>query len=303
MKILQVTDLHLGTFPYEKDDLKTVKLVKKLIEKNEPDLIAFTGDVICSASTQALDVFKNFVKLMDSFKIPFAMTFGNHDSERSLLNYYIENFERVDKNTQLAFREDEKLKKYMKNYMNLKNFTREDLFKILKKSKHHVKVKNEHISSDKISYFIDIDNFRLIFLDSGSYDKTSFGYYEYLSLEQIDWLEEIANEKKSFIFCHLPLREYGVARDLGLAEGHQKEIVCSGGLNTGCYARLNFKTKTKAIFCGHDHNNDFSAKYGNIYLTYGRVTGYSAYGNLIRGGRIIEIKDDYYNSYIVEGKK
>ncbi len=56
------------------------------------------------------------------------MTFGNHDSERSILNYYIENFERVDKNTQLAFREDEKLKKYMKNYMNLKNFTREDLF-------------------------------------------------------------------------------------------------------------------------------------------------------------------------------
>ncbi len=65
---------------------------------------------------------------MDSFKIPYAMTFGNHDSERSILNYYIENFEKVDKNTQLAFREDEKLKKYMKNYMNLKNFTREDLF-------------------------------------------------------------------------------------------------------------------------------------------------------------------------------
>ena len=43
-KIMQMTDLHFG----ESDDmdLKTQELIKNLIEKENPDYIAVTGDIV-----------------------------------------------------------------------------------------------------------------------------------------------------------------------------------------------------------------------------------------------------------------
>ena len=34
----------------------------------------------------------------------------------------------------------------------------------------------------------------------------------------------------------------------------------------------------KAIFCGHDHNSDYSGFYKDIELIYGRKTGFGSYG-------------------------
>lgn len=33
-----------------------------------------------------------------------------------------------------------------------------------------------------------------------------------------------------------------------------------------------------AVFCGHDHNNDFYGNYLGINLYFGRKTGYGGYG-------------------------
>jgi len=38
--------------------------------------------------------------------------------------------------------------------------------------------------------------------------------------------------------------------------------------------------------------NDFYLLREDIILAYGRITGYSAYGDLERGGRVIEVMDD-----------
>ena len=47
----------------------------------------------------------------------------------------------------------------------------------------------------------------------------------------------------------------------------------------------------EAVFCGHDHNNDFWGDYNGIKLFYGRKTGYGGYGPpwyMQRGARVIE---------------
>ena len=54
---------------------------------------------------------------------------------------------------------------------------------------------------------------------------------------------------------------------------------------------------TKAIFCGHDHLNDFGITYKGIRLNYGKSIDYVAYTGIDkstwqRGGTIIEIKDN-----------
>ncbi len=57
-----------------------------------------------------------------------------------------------------------------------------------------------------------------------------------------------------------------------------------------------------AMFCGHDHVNDFYGHYYGISLYYGRKTGYGGYGPapLQRGARVIEIKETpfQYRSWI-----
>jgi hypothetical protein len=59
--------------------------------------------------------------------------------------------------------------------------------------------------------------------------------------------------------------------------------------DTGMFAAIVEHNKTKGVFVGHDHLNDFSVMVDGIYLAYGRITGFNAYGSLERGGRVIEI--------------
>lgn len=64
----------------------------------------------------------------------------------------------------------------------------------------------------------------------------------------------------------------------------------------------------KAVFCGHDHDNDFHGTYESIELFYGRKTGIASSGELPRGGRVIRLtefmnkegdSDFNYESWIV----
>jgi hypothetical protein len=54
------------------------------------------------------------------------------------------------------------------------------------------------------------------------------------------------------------------------------------------------------VFVGHDHNNNFIGVDHDICLGYGQATGSSAYGNLERGARIIELheKEFTFDSWI-----
>jgi hypothetical protein len=45
----------------------------------------------------------------------------------------------------------------------------------------------------------------------------------------------------------------------------------------------------RAVFSGHDHKNDYCGHWDGIELVYGRVSGWSGYGDLQRGGRLIEL--------------
>lgn len=51
----------------------------KLVEVTKPDMVALPGDVL-SAMASRFSI-NNFIKHMDSYKIPWAPVFGNHDNE------------------------------------------------------------------------------------------------------------------------------------------------------------------------------------------------------------------------------
>lgn len=72
-KIVQISDMHLGTF----GSIKQVEKGLKLVKEQQADLIVFTGDMVNNISTEAIpyvDVLKNITAPFGKYAI-----LGNHD--------------------------------------------------------------------------------------------------------------------------------------------------------------------------------------------------------------------------------
>lgn len=73
--------------------------------------------------------------------------------------------------------------------------------------------------------------------------------------------------------------------------GRKKESVGCSSRETGAFERFKKTKNIKAIFVGHDHDNDYRGIMDDIELSYGRKTGFGSYGHLTRGARVITLKE------------
>ena len=55
--------------------------IRSLVAQTKPDLIILTGDIVYGSFDDNGTTLDWFCDLMDSFKIPWAPVFGNHDNE------------------------------------------------------------------------------------------------------------------------------------------------------------------------------------------------------------------------------
>lgn len=79
-KILQFTDLHyIDTEEFQEKNDSTLFLMKTLIKEEKPDLVIITGDIVVSKPSGK--AWKKVVQPMTELNVPFAVTFGNHDTE------------------------------------------------------------------------------------------------------------------------------------------------------------------------------------------------------------------------------
>jgi predicted MPP superfamily phosphohydrolase len=94
-KILQVADLHFSVSqgvcrdtpnPCDDSDNLTTSLVSRIIDKEKPDLIIFTGDQLNGQGTtwDSKSVLAKFAKAAMEKRVPWAAVFGNHDDEEDL---------------------------------------------------------------------------------------------------------------------------------------------------------------------------------------------------------------------------
>jgi len=72
-KIGQISDMHLGTF----DQMRRVQKGFDLLQKQNPDIILFTGDMVNNRATEAIP----FIEMIKSLKAPLGKfsILGNHD--------------------------------------------------------------------------------------------------------------------------------------------------------------------------------------------------------------------------------
>lgn len=279
-KIVQLTDLHwVESDSYKLKNDSTCHLIREVIRIEDPDLVVLTGDVV--VSWNAKKGWEKLTKIFGETKTPFVVTFGNHDEETDMNNAQILDY--------LCTRP------YNLTY---------DAEKGLSGSGNcMLTIRSSDAASEKwVLYFFDSHN--------NTKDR-SFGYYDWIKHDQIEWYRKsssrvTARNKRilpSLAFFHIPLPEHETARWTCREFGEKQEGVCAPSVNTGLYSSFIEKRDVIGVFVGHDHNNDYMVDLdGNITLAYGRKTGYpSAYNEtLSRGVRVINLHEDesVFDTYI-----
>ena len=305
-KILQLTDLHISAsmLSVTRDKL-AVDAVYDAVKSCEPDFIIVTGDLVYpnlfrSLSVNNLNMAKIVGTLFEKMGVPWTFVYGNHDAESYAVG--------------------------TKNELS-------DLFMsydtcIFKKGLSNV--------DGQGNYVIELHNYDgtlsagLVLMDSNSYVDN--GDYDFIHENQMAWYETAVTALKArnslesvetMVFCHIPLTEYTDAWDavetLGLEAGESGTTAedidvkyfwgTKGEKTCSSYDQITtifdtFKTNgTVAVFCGHDHVNNYSIMYDGIRLTYGMSIDYTAYFNIDkttaqRGATLLTLKSD--SSYTIQ---
>ena len=79
-KIVQFTDVHY-IYNDPRSDV-SIERINQVLDMEKPDLVLFTGDVIYGKPAE--EGMRTVLNLVSKRKIPFAVTFGNHDNEQGL---------------------------------------------------------------------------------------------------------------------------------------------------------------------------------------------------------------------------
>jgi predicted phosphodiesterase len=268
-KIVQFTDLHWGD--NNEADRKTRQLMDRVLVQERPDLVVITGDVIEDEScTDPKQSIRSAVAAMEETGTPWAVVFGNHDSEARI--------------------------------------TRGELMASLSEVRYGLTQRGPETITGIGNYVLRLvgrnghTDQALFFLDSGDYADPRIGGYAAIARDQINWFvrESHALAKAngglpvpSLAFFHIPIPEYNDVWDLHVCHGNKYEEVCCPGINSGMFAAMVEAGNVTGIFVGHDHANDYCGELMGISLCYGRKTGYNNYmkADFPNGARIIMLEE------------
>lgn len=271
-KIVQFTDVH-----YIHGNPKSaisLERINEVLDTEKPDLVLFTGDVIYGKPAE--EGMRTILNLAANRKIPFGVTFGNHDDEQGL--------------------------------------TRSQLFDIIQTIPYNLTDSVAGVSGAS-NFILPLkssdgkkDAAILYGFDSHSYSKIKgIGGYDYIKFDQIQWYRE--NSAKytkqnggtplpSLAFFHIALPEYNQAAsdETAILVGTRKERACAPQLNSGMFTSMKEMGDILGVFVGHDHDDDYAVFWKGILLAYGRYTGgNTVYNNLSNGARVIEMTEGTTN--------
>ncbi len=300
LKVLQLTDVHIGGgwLAFKKDAM-SLNAVAAMVTAEKPDLVIVTGDVGYPVPFQA-GTFNNkssaklFAALMERLGVYWTLAFGNHDTE--IYSYYSR-----EKMAEFYGSGDYKYCLFQAGPEEIDGSGNQIIV-----------VKNTKGAATQLLYLLDSHSYT-----NGDYLGIKW-LYDNIHQNQIDWyadtLKTYQDENdavyaamgadkipplKSCLFFHIPLTEYKDAWYEYIENGQQdtenvkliygtagesKKVVYCGVGDDNLFETVQELGSTQAIFCGHDHLNNFSLEYKGIRLTYGRSVDYLAYPGIYKLG-------------------
>lgn len=253
--ILSITDIHLSDFHKNYFySFSYLNRIKKLVAKVQPDLITILGDTVCKTST--VKSIERLTNLMDTFGIPWAPIFGNHDGEGNCdLNYLADKMMESKYCVMKKGPADLGVGNYIINIVEGEGEDRQIVQTLFMM---HTPSEAEHLSPGRIQWYKD-------------------------SIEAI--CEKEGRLVESTVFLHIPLVEYQLAYDEAWdaennrwregydAWGEKNEKICCPKTNSGFFDLLKEIGSTKTVVCGHEHINNFHIVYQGIHLKYNLKLG------------------------------
>lgn len=298
-RIAQFTDIHYTGGEPEKC-AAAERVIRHVLETEHPHLAVLTGDIVIAPQEAG---WKAVMTLFSEAQVPVAVVLGNHDDEaewtREEIFRYLSTFPGfVGRRgpASLSGVGNYILEIYRKGVPSIFMTSLTSTSSSKKTSSTATGQPSVTPSSNQTG----IPSALLYFLDSNAYaTDTAASYYDWIKFDQIAWYREQSrqftasnsgNPFPALAFFHIPLPEYAEVVAGKKFAGVAHEEVCAPGINTGLLASFVEMKDIMGTFVGHDHVNNFIGVYKGVALAYGQKTGFSSYGDLDKGARIIELQ-------------
>ena len=266
LKIVQLTDIHWD--PQSKNCAQTAKTIETVLALEKPDIAMLTGDVV--TEKPGPEGWKAIIALLEKAQVPFTVMMGNHDAEV---------------------------------------MPKQEIYDLLAQSPYFIGEKGPETIHGCGNYVVPVygadhktTKALLYCIDSNDYPESKdYGTYDWIHFDQVAWYRQTSarftkenggNPLPALAFFHIALPEYDAIPNNGTMLGEKNEGSGASKINSGLFASFIEMGDVMGTFVGHDHDNDFIGTHYQIALAYGRVTGTDAYGDLERGMRVIELKEN-----------
>lgn len=307
-KILNLTDTQLSNEEWSEGHKHRAILeytAKELIERVKPDLITVSGDLSWAGHDHAYDM---VAQLIDSFGIPWAPVWGNHDNQKGA--EYIDSI--------------------AAKYMTYPHCIYEKGDPKLGNGNYVISIEEDGVPVEAVLMMDSHDRLPYTHADG----ETKLEWAKLLP-EQAEWVKHELNAlkkrgcKDATLVMHIPIYAYRLASDaayksgidlksvtLEMAEGTdcwndgytdsvgvQYETVGSYPADDGMLEAFKDAGIIKHIVSGHEHVNNFIINYEGIKLIYALKIGAGCYWNpLLNGGTVLSVNEngvyDVHHEYV-----
>ena len=306
--VLNLTDTQLSNGEWAEGHKNRAILehtVRELIKKTNPDLITVSGDLAWAGHDHAYDMLAEF---LDSFHIPWAPVWGNHDNQNG--EDYIKAVAERYKSHPMCVYEDGPSEMGNGNYVIRITEADKTVFALIMMDTH-----------DRAPY-----------TNEAGENENAWGK---LRPSQVQWIEQIGKQLKEegcldvALVQHIPIHGYRLASSAAYKEGidHkaltvadsmsstcwnsgyedsvgvQHEGVASYPADEGALEALKRTGIVKSVIAGHDHINNWIIRYDGITMVYALKTGAGCYWDpTLNGGTIMKIGKEgvtsIYHEYV-----
>lgn len=257
LKILQITDIHWKDGG--NNDMKSLSLFRKLVEKESPDVVVFTGDIVygkkCPDPKEGLE---RIVAIPIGRNIPWTFTPGNHDGHGPLSRKEIVDY----------------LRSRPLCLMNGSIFCADGV-------SHMVPVYST--DRDRVAAAL------FLFDSTGDGTRTNTYITADISQAQVDWYEKEGGGLNAVAFMHKPSAEFFSTCKYKKISGCLRLVLPYNKTESALIRAFTRFGTMRAVFCGHLHVNSLLLDAGGVTLGFTRSAGYNAFGFpwVPRGGRVI----------------
>ena len=296
--ILNLTDPQMNDAEWEEGHphRRTLEYtLAELVERTRPDLITVSGDLAWAGEDHS---YRMLMRLLDSFGIPWAPVWGNHDNQKGA--------EYTEFLADLA--------------LSHKNCVYEKGDPVLGNGNYIISV--EEAGKPVTAVFMMDSHDREPFVNEKGEEKMAWAR---LNAAQIDWYSAEAEKvraagyRDSAMIMHIPVYAYRDAsvaayraglnlKEMTVAQsetedvwnpgyeksfGVQYEDVGSYSGEDGVFAAVKAAGHTRLILAGHDHIDNWVISYEGVTLAYGLKTGSACYWRpQLSGGTVVTVSAD-----------